>query len=60
MGPPLRKSTADDPKPSNYTAIANSFGISLIRELGIPLTNAKTALQLLESFQQKRNSASDI
>ena len=54
MGLPLRKNTADDTKQLNYAAIANSFGISLIRELGIPLTNTKTALQLLESFQQKK------
>lgn len=40
----------------NSEAIANSFMIGLIRELGIPLTNTKTALQLLESFQQKKEA----
>ncbi|MBE9176308.1 HAMP domain-containing histidine kinase, partial [Synechocystis salina LEGE 06155] len=54
MGAPLQKITSNDNKQPNYTAIANSFVVNLIRELGIPLTNTKTALQLLESFQQKK------
>ncbi|MBD2654110.1 HAMP domain-containing histidine kinase [Synechocystis sp. FACHB-383] len=56
MGPPLKKITSNDNKQPNYTAIANSFVVNLIRELGIPLTNTKTALQLLESFQHKKEA----
>ncbi|QUS60078.1 HAMP domain-containing sensor histidine kinase [Synechocystis sp. PCC 7338] len=56
MGPPFKKITSNDNRQPNYTEIANSFVVNLIRELGIPLTNTKTALQLLESFQQKKEA----
>ncbi|AIE75446.1 MULTISPECIES: sensor histidine kinase KdpD [unclassified Synechocystis] len=55
MGPQLKNSSTAVPQ-SNSSAIANSFVVNLIRELGIPLTNIKTALQLLESLQQKKEA----
>lgn len=44
------------PPNNNSTAICNPVMIDLIRELGTPLTNTKTALKLLESFQQKKEA----